>query len=267
VVIAIAGCSSGPDGGGGGGGKTRELRPPTGVKASSPRFSPDSAQLAYGREENDVTAVAVMTTTGTGTHDLATDADYLVAMAWTRDGTRVIYAGTNGIRSVAADGSDDPVLVVNAFAAVAPDLAPDGDRLIYGLNGANLTLADLTQSPAATTDLGVTATSPRFSPDGTAVVYWQYDKIQLMNLATRATTDVITDDGNFGMGGVDWFSDGQRLVAGTDKGIEIITLGPPVQRQLISDAFAVLDVDLSPDETQVAYGVNGQKSLYVLSGF
>jgi hypothetical protein len=88
-----------------------------------------------------------------------------------------------------------------------------------------------------------------------------------MNVASHATTDVIDGDTNYAFGGVDWFADGQRLLAGTDRGIEIITLGPPVSRRLLADPFALLDVDLSPDEASVAYGQNGQQSLFVLTGF
>ena len=116
-------------------------------------------------------------------------------------------------------------------------------------------------------DLGFRATSPRFSPDGKTIAYWCYDRIQLMDLATRAPTDVITDDVGTGFGGVDWFSDGGRLLAGTDRGIEILTLGPPVARELLSDQFALMNVDLSPDDASVAYGINGDPSLYVLSDF
>lgn len=68
-------------------------------------------------------------------------------------------------------------------------------------------------------------------------------------------------------GGIDWFSDGRRLLAGTDRGIEIVTLGPPVGRTLLKDSFALMDVDLSPDDKSVAYSINGQSSLFVLSGF
>ena len=86
-----------------------------------------------------------------------------------------------------------------------------------------------------------------------------------MNVASRTVTDVLDTSNDFG--GVDWFSDGLRLLAGTDRGIEIVTLGPPVQRTLLKDVFALMDVDLSPDDGSVAYGVNGAAELYVLTGF
>jgi hypothetical protein len=39
---------------------------------------------------------------------------------------------------------------------------------------------------------------------------------------------------------------------------------PPVERTLVKDVFALMDVDLSPDDHSVAYGVSGQPDLYVL---
>ena len=231
------GCG-GNGGPGDGRGTTRALTFPADVKGGSPRFSPDGTRLGHTRDEGSVSTVAVMDTAGGNAIELADDASYLTEMTWNVDGSRLIYAGETGIRGVAADGSDDGVFIVDAFAAVGPDLSPDGKSLVYGMNGSNLRLADLSVSPPQAVDLGFPATSPRFSPDGKTIAYWRYDTIQLMDLATRATTDVLTEDVGTGFGGVDWFSDGLRLLAGTDRGIEIITLGPPVTRELLSDQFA-----------------------------
>jgi len=271
ATFLVGACGGGGGTGAGGSGgtpgntKPRELTFPAGVRGTSPRFSPDGATLAYNRDEGDSNAVAVMSVTGEGSRNLATDGSYLTAMTWSKDGAEVIYAGDDDIRAVPAAGGATRQ-VVNAFAAVGPDLSPDGKSLIYGVNGSNLKLADLTSTPPVLTDLGMPGSGPRFSPDGRAIAYWSGDTLRLMELATQVTTDVLTGDDNFGFGGVDWFGDGRRLLAGTDRGVEIITLGPPVTRQLVSDVFALLDIDLSPDETQVAYAINGRQSLFVLSG-
>ncbi|HEY8923151.1 MAG TPA: hypothetical protein VIU64_02150 [Polyangia bacterium] len=273
LLSAAAGCggggdSAGTDGGTGGTAgkaKIRELTFPSGVRGTSPRFSPDGAQVAYNRDEGSSNAVAVMSLAGTDSRNLATDGSYLTAMVWSKDGAEIIYAGDRDIRALPAAGGPSRQ-VVNAFAAVGPDLSPDGKSLVYGINGSNLQLADLTRSPPVVTDLGTPGSAPRFSPDGSAIAYWSGDTLRVMQLATQATTDVLTGDANLGFGGVDWFGDG-RLLAGTARGVEIVTPGPPVTRRLVSDVFALLDVDLSPDEAQVAYAINGQQSLFFLSGF
>lgn len=264
ALATASGCGGGGSGGGAGGGSVRALTFPAGVRGGSPRFSPDGSLLAYLREEASVYAVAVMSPTGTDSRTLASDGSYLTAMAWTANGSEIVYYADTTIRAVPAAGGAGRQ-VVAAFAALDPDLSPDGSRLAYGINGGNLTLADLRTTPPVETDLGVPASSPRFSPDGATLAFYGNGKLSLMNLATRAVTDVLDSSNDFG--GVDWFSDGLRLLAGTDRGIEIVILGPPVRRTLVEDVFALMHVDLSPDERSVAYGVNGAAELYLLTGF
>jgi Tol biopolymer transport system component len=265
MLAVAAGCGGGSSGGGGGGerGSVHTLAFPSGVSGGSPRFSPDGSQIAYRRQEGDGYGVAVMQASGANSRTLATDGSYLTAMTWTRDGTEVIYYGDSGIRAVPVAGGTGR-LVVNAFAALGPDLSPDGSLLVYGTNGGTMRLADLRATPAIESDLGVAGRSPRFSPDGSTIAFFDGEQIRLMDLASKAVTDVVDSTADFG--GVDWFTDGRRLLAGTDRGIEILKLGPPVERTLVNDQFALMDVDLSPDDGSVAYGVNGQPDLYVLSG-
>jgi Tol biopolymer transport system component len=236
-----------------------------GVRGGSPRFSPDGTLLAYARDTGSVTELAVMSPTGADSRSLTSDGDYLLAMAWTADGSEIVYGSSDtGIRAAPLAGGASR-FVVDAFASVDPDLSPDGRWLAYGLNGSTVHIADLSQNPPAVTDLGMYGSSPRFSPDGATLALWSEDKIRLMNMGGGAVVDLIDSTNPFGR--VDWFGDGSRLIAGTDRGIEIITLGTPAQRRLLIDNVAVMAVDLSPDGTRIAYGVNGDPNLYVLDGF
>ena len=261
MLAAATGCGGGSSGGGGG--SVHTLTFPSGVSGGSPRFSPDGSQIAYQRQEGDSYGVAVMQASGDDSRTLATDGNYLTAMTWTRDGAEVIYYADSGIRAVPVAGGTGR-LVVNAFAALGPDLSPDGNSLVYGTNGGTMRLANLRATPVVESDLGVLGRSPRFSPDGSTIAFFDGEQIRLMDLASKAVTDVVGSTADFG--GVDWFTDGRRLLAGTDRGIEILKLGPPVERTLLKDQFALMDVDLSPDDGSVAYGVNGQSDLYVLDG-
>jgi TolB protein len=179
-------------------------------------------------------------------------------MAWTADGSEIFFGSPDtGMRAVPAAGGASR-FVVDAFAAIDPDLSRDGRSLVYGLNGSTMHIADLGQNPPVATDLSVPGNSPRFSPDGSRLAFVSGDKVSVMDLATRTVTDVM--DATNPLGGVDWFADGLRLVTGADHGIDIVTLGPPVQRRQILDNWAVLSLDLSPDGTSVAFGVNGPGS-------
>lgn len=263
VFLSLAAGCGGGSGAGSHGGPSQTLSFPAGVSGGSPRFSPDGSQIAYQRQEGDGYGVAVVSASGGESRTLATDANYLTAMTWTADGREILYYANNGIRAVPVAGGAGR-LVVNAFAAMGPDLSPDGKSLVYGTNGGTMRLADLRSSPAVETDLGVPGRSPRFSPDGSTIAFFDGTKIRRMDLGSKTVTDVVDSTADFG--GVDWFSDGQRLLAGTDRGIEILRLGATVDRTLVADVFALMDVDLAPDDHRVAYGVNGQPDLYVLGG-
>jgi WD40 repeat protein len=278
VLVSLASCGGGggPGGSGGAGGVdgNRHLRTitfPAGIRGGSPRFSPDGTLLAYARDTGTVFELAVMTAAGTDSRSLTSDGDGLLSMVWTADGSELIYGTTDtGMRTAQLSGGPSQFLL-DASTAIDPDLSPDGRWLAYRVypNG-HLQLADLSQNPPVVSDLGSFADSPRFSPDGATLALISFPQIQLLDLASRTLTDVIDTDNPLGR--VDWFPDGTRLLAGTQRGIEIITLGPPVQRQTIADIAsgshtAVRDVDLSPDATAVAFTVEGDSELFVLTGF
>jgi Tol biopolymer transport system component len=280
ALISLASCGGGGGGPGGSGGVSgnRHLRTiafPGGVWASSPRFSPDGAQLAYARNTGTnmltptVTELAVMTAAGADSRSLTSDGDDLLCMVWTADGSELLYGSKDtGMRLAQLSGGRSQFLF-DTPDALDPDLSPDGRWLVYGLYDGHLQLVDLSQSPLVPSDLGFSANSPRFSPDGATLALVTASKIRLFDLASQTFTDVI--DTNNPLGRVDWFPDGTRLLAGTERGIEIITLGPPAQRQTIGGASgsstATRDVDLSPDATSVAYTREGDPEVFVLTGF
>jgi Tol biopolymer transport system component len=265
LLGSLAGCGGGGDGGNPGGSNVRTITFPAGIRGGSPRFSPDGTLLAHARHMGSYSELAVMSPTGADPRSLAMDGNYLLAPAWTADGSEIVYGSNDtGIRAVPLAGGASRFIVAG-FAALDPDLSPDGRWLAYGLNGSTVQLADISQNPPVVSDLGMYGGSPRFSPDGATLALWSEDKIRLMDMASRAVTDVIDSTNSFGR--VDWFVDGTRLMAGTDRGLEILTLGPTVGRRLLVDNIAIMGVDLSPDGASAAYGSNGLPELYVLSGY
>jgi Tol biopolymer transport system component len=279
ALVSLAGCGGGgSDGAGGSGGigETRHVRTitvPAGTQGVlSPRFSPDGTLLAYARGTGTGTVfeLAVVTAAGGDPRSLASDGNDLLCMVWTGDGSQLIYGSADtGMRAAQLSGGASQFLF-DTPDALNPDLSPDGRWLAYGVYEGHLQLADLSQNPPALSDLGFFADSPRFSPDGATLALIAGLHIQLFDIASRTLTDVLAIDNPLGR--VDWFPDGTRLLAGTERGIEIITLGPPVQRQLIlskstPSATSMRDVDLSPDATSVAFAQEGQSELFVLTGF
>ncbi len=263
-LLGLTGCgSSDTDGGGGTAGAPVELvfKDTSGGEA---RFSPDGATIAYVEQSTDSnSSLAVMTAAGEQRKPLAQAGGYLAGPAWSPDGKQIYFGSDAGISLVAASGGTESVAVMD-FATMDPDVSPDGKSIVYGTNGGTLQLVDLA-TPTMHKDLGVNGTSPRFSPDGQSIAFQSKEMIQIMNLASSAVTDVV-DSGTY-LGSVDWFPDGKRLAITSEKGIEIVTLGATPERKLVREQFAAKDLDLSPDGKSIVYGINGKKSLFVLTGF
>jgi Tol biopolymer transport system component len=264
-LLGLAGCSS-SDSPGGSADAPVEIEF-TDTSAQEARFSPDGKSFAYVTLENgssDKSSLAVMTTTGEQRTTLAPAGGYLAGPAWAPDGKQIYFGSDVGISQVAASGGT-PTLAVDDFATLDPDVSPDGKSLVYAINGGNLQLVDLA-TPTMAKSLGVAGTSPRFSPDGKTIAFESGEKIQLMDLETLMVKDVSIDAGTY-LASVDWFPDGKQLAITSDDGIEIVTLDSPPTRKVVREEFAAKDIDVSPDGKSIAYGVNGSKNIFVLSGF
>lgn len=263
-LLGLAGCGSDETTGGGPSGGA-----PTEIKfddnADEPRFSPDSAMIAFVQSKGAAggAELSVMSVSGEQRKALSPASEFMAASAWAPDGKQIYFVSDDGISVVPAAGGTATV-AAKAFGALDPDVSPDGKSLVYASNGSNLEIVDLA-STAVPRDLGAKGTSPRFSPDGKSIAFEDNEKINLMDIATGKVTEVV--DGGTYLASVDWFSDGKRLAITSDKGVEIVTLGATPSRAVLNDQFAAMNVDVSPDGKMIAYNVNGQKSIFVLSGF
>jgi Tol biopolymer transport system component len=148
------------------------------------------------------------------------------------------------------------------------DVSPDGQYLVFrDFRPVLLKLADGTTRELSTDDQ---AYALRFSPDGKRVVYHDghTDAVRIWDLATDTVTTLFTT-GDY-LTSADWLPDGNRLAVITDDGLELVTLqagGAEPTRQVLKKGFALKDVDVSPDGKSIAYCVNGQRSIFVLTGF
>jgi Tol biopolymer transport system component len=161
-----------------------------------------------------------------------------------------------------------PRLVYDPFGFVGSmDVSPDGQTLVFReFRPVLYTLADGTRKELATQD---SAYGIRFSPDGKKLVYQDFstNAIRIRDLETDATTTLIDTD-NY-LSAADWFPDGNQLAVITDEGVELFTLkaGAQPERKLLKKGFALKDVDVSPDGKAIAYCINGQRSIFVMTGF
>ncbi len=96
----------------------------------------------------------------------------------------------------------------------------------------------------------------RFSPDGRslAVAFGDEDKLGVIDLDERRLSEVAS--GGSYLTGTAWTAAGDAFYFNGSGGVFKVALGgaPPT---MINDGFATLGVDVSPDGTRLAYGVNG----------
>lgn len=238
------------------------------------RFSPgDGNRTAFVQSTRRITDtdtggketfnVMVMNNLGTGRTPLALSGSRLVGAAWSPDGTQIYFASDEGISVVPADGGLSSV-VVNDHSTVDPDISWDGKQLTYSGGDGYLKLVDLF-NPTLIKDLNTKGVSPRFSPDGKTIAFADDQKVKTIDVETFKVK-VIVSAGTY-LASVSWFPDGKRLAMTSDAGIEIVTLGPPADHDLLKEQFGAQNVDVSRDGRYIIYNVNGDTSMYVLSDF
>lgn len=244
---------------------------PAGITANSPRFSPDGQRLSFDYGGSNLEdSLAVVDRDGKNLRVLASECSTFCESAWHPSSGEIFFAREDGVNAVAASGGA-PRLVYDSFGGTnSLDVSPDGRLLAFDeFDPVLLTLADNTTRTVQMPDSSYGIYALRFSPDGKKLLYHDYEthSIRIRDLVTDATT-VVLDTDNY-LTGADWFPDGKRLAVLTDEGIEIFTLqeGAAPTRQLLKSGFALKDVDVSPDGTAIAYCVNGQRSIFVMTGF
>ncbi|HEX8704353.1 MAG TPA: hypothetical protein VF815_36310 [Myxococcaceae bacterium] len=247
--------------------KPREIKMPSGVFADSPRFSPDGTKLSFNHGTTDgEDSVAVIGLDGNNLQVLAGDCSVFCEHGWNPTTGEIFFPTADGVKAVAPTGGT-PRIVHEPFGYVSSmDVSPDGQFMAYDTFDLELLrFSDNTTRPLIES---ANVSGVRFSPDGKKLLYVDSpsDSIRILDLATSATTMVVDTD-NY-LTSADWFPDGRRVAVITDEGIEIFTLqnGAAPTRELLREGFALKSLDVSPDGKSMAYCINGQSSIFVLSG-
>lgn len=269
TAFLLAACG-GDDDGDSGEPSRSTLNAASGQYWGAPRFSPDSARIAFARtsDQGDTYEVAVMKADGSDVRTLAGNGTYLTGLAWSADGARLYYSGDGGIFSIPASGGT-PTLESDAFAASALDVSPDGKQLAYGVNGSGLYLLDLAAHTSR--ELNEDGSAPAFSSDGKRLAFVKspggdVHEVRIVDLATPEQSTLVTADASY-LSSADWLPDG-RLAVITADGISLFDVsGATPQGRQVRDEFAAKELDVSPDGKKMVYAINGRADLYVLTGF
>lgn len=239
---------------------------PSGVTAGSPRFSPDGQRLSFNHNAGSP-SLAVIGRDGKNLQVLSDRCDTFCESAWHPTSGEIFFSRDEAVNAVASTGGT-PRQVIKPFQGPKGlDVSADGQYLGYqAYDVVVLKLADNTKREIASQS---NVYGLRFSPDGKKLLYRDFsnDDIRIRSLESDTTTTAL-DTSNY-LSSADWFPDGNQLAAVTDEGLELITLngsGAPT-RKMLKEGKAFKDVDVSPDGKAIAYAVNGQRSLFVLTGF
>ncbi|HET6893610.1 MAG TPA: Calx-beta domain-containing protein, partial [Pyrinomonadaceae bacterium] len=203
---------------------------PGGSTAIFPRWSPDGTKMAFTVAKNSntfpfsFTAIDVVNADGTGLITLAnnvinTSFDDRSGFAWSPDGTRVAYVGSDRFIYLAnADGSGFTKLPNSPSSVKDIDWAADGSRFVFSMGGEihvmNTDGSNLIKLvPLGSNSDGPTRyAAPAWSPDMTKILFVQtsnnFSDIFVMNSDGTGIRRLLNADRTFGPA---WSPDGTKL--------------------------------------------------------
>lgn len=239
---------------------------PSGVTASSPRFSPDGQRLSFNHNAG-TPSLAVIGRDGKNLQVLSDKCDNFCESAWHPTSGEIFFSRDASLYAVASSGGTARLIEKPYRAPRGIDVTADGQTL--GFQSYDVVLYNLSDGTQKTIASQSNVQALRFSPDGKKLLYRDFsnDDIRIRSLESDTTTTAL-DTGNY-LSAADWFPDGNQLAVISDQGLELLTLNGTAQptRKMLKEGTSFRDVDVSPDGKAIAYALNGQRSLYVLTGF
>ena len=200
-------------------GKTNLTNLSVGSVTSGPTWSPDGTKLAYSlRNGAGIFELVVMNGDGSGQTTIDSGSGRYFSLTYSPDGTKIAFTMTDGIYVINADGTSRTKIVNDTgyLTYSGTQFAPNG-RLAYrdsGLNSWTLINADGTGATAGT--WSASAEELSFSPDGTRVLYAEYQTtstdMYVSNLDGSGVVLISTDTNGYEDEGQSWSPDGTKTV-------------------------------------------------------
>ena len=250
------------------------------VRQTGPRFRPDGAWIAFtDRDLTHLPSIHVIRADGTGEREVV-QRNGRFSLAWTPDGTRIVYdePEVHRLFAVKADlrmvevATGQRRWITRGLRARAPDVSPDGRRVVFvrqrgdgsdlalvGLDGTGL--RDLTRS-----EVGTQWGSPQWSPQGDAVVASRWTAggwldIVRVDPASGAVT-ALTHDRAKDVEPV-WTPDGTHVVFRSDRdgvsNLYALRLADGALLRVTNVLGGAFTPDVSPDGLQIAFASYGAR--------
>ncbi len=249
-------------------------------------FSPDGKFIAYTsqlRDDGQPEGVYAMSSDGSNPRPVATEGSGDWFISWSSQG-KILYTD-GGLAAgdylvVNSDGSDRVRISQNNYCTEGADWSPDGNSLVLcqcnsasqGSLACTLSIIDQQGNSIGTLlrDNTVIPHSPRWSPDGSRILYTQQkqtgglDSIIVMNADGTNARSIYEPPANATWTEAKWSPDGNQIAVMTATQITVVSL-PDGSSRILATAKDVSSFAWSPDSKKIAYvaGDGATFQLYV----
>jgi len=179
----------------------------------SPVGSPDGTKVAFTRFLSGQ-EIFTMNADGTGVTQVTTGSNAFDGpIDWSPDGTKIVYASVDGLRTLNADGTGNTLITSTGSA---PAWSPDGTKIAYSASGNIWAVNADGTAPTQLTSSSMFEGQPEWSPNGAKIAY----VVSVINSPTPAQIYTMNADGssqaNLSNDSVDagnpaWSPDGTRI--------------------------------------------------------
>ncbi|MFE0025463.1 PxKF domain-containing protein [Amycolatopsis sp. NPDC059021] len=216
----------------------------TGGKAADARVNATSTKVAFlesptignnqvftmNPDGSNVTQITSATSASTG------------SLAWSPDGTKLVYSPGGTLTVINADGSNPTSLGVRG---ASPAWSPDGTKIAYqSLNGTVNTIhPDGTGNTVLAGTASTAALAPNWSPDSTRIVFGTFNERaglqQIVTMNADGTNQTTISGTNANDGLPVWSPDGTRILFTENTGLSLMNPDGSARTSIYANAAAL----------------------------
>jgi TolB protein len=184
-----------------------------------------------------------------------------VMPAWSPQGDKIAYYGSEGLYITGADGSDRPQLLRRG-ATLDPAWSPDGSKIAFAEYSSLYVLEIESREVSQITDGSISSDSPTWSPDGSQIVFVIRPHVRTPGGGPEGAIAIINADGSGfvqlteledgSSGSPDWSSDGDWIAFVREGDIYVMRVDGTNVKALTHDGEN-RSPTWSPDGTRIAF--------------